>query len=315
MNNYTKNIRKISSNLLEDGRVDLVLGFKRGTLPMASVPGIARTPEEAQGFVWDTNCRLNLANYITDQKEKIGIIAKGCDSRNIVNHIMENKIPRDQVYIIGVPCTGMVDKNRIRALLDDEIKEFKEEGEVILIRGAGQERVLDKEAYLRDNCKICTHRNPVIHDDLVGALVKEQKIEDPFRDVAAIEAMEGEERWNHFEGLLSNCIRCYACRNACPLCYCPACFVDESKPQWIGKGQDPTDIRTFHFLRAYHCAGRCTDCGACEEACPMDIQVRDFTRKLVKDSFEIYGWEPGLTLDRRPPLETFKPEDSDKFIK
>ena len=133
--------------------------------------------------------------------------------------------------------------------------------------------------------------------------------------MAVIEAMDGDERWNHFEALLSGCIRCYACRNACPLCFCPTCFVDESSPQWIGKGQDPTDIRTFHFLRAYHCAGRCTDCGACEEACPMEIKVRDFTRKLVKESVENYGWEPGLTLDRSPPLETFKPEDPDEFIK
>ena len=170
MNSYTDNIRRISSNLLAEGRVDLVLGFKRGTLPMASVPAVARTPEEAQGFVWDANCRLNLANYITDRKEKIGIIAKGCDTRNIVNHIMENKISRDRLHIIGVPCTGMVDKNRICALLNDEITEFKEEGDAILVRSAGQGRVLDKGEYLRDNCRTCTHRNPVIHDDLAGEL-------------------------------------------------------------------------------------------------------------------------------------------------
>ncbi len=102
-----------------------------------------------------------------------------------------------------------------------------------------------------------------------------------------------EERWNYFEELIAPCIRCYACRNACPQCYCPTCFVDESRPQWVGKSLDPTDTRTFHFLRAYHMAGRCTDCGACERACPMDIKVRQFTKKLEKDVKELFGYEVG----------------------
>ncbi|MBW2412551.1 MAG: zinc ribbon domain-containing protein, partial [Deltaproteobacteria bacterium] len=53
-------------------------------------------PEEVKDLVWDSNCGINLANYLTNRQEKIGIIAKGCDSRNIVNHIIENKIKRDQ---------------------------------------------------------------------------------------------------------------------------------------------------------------------------------------------------------------------------
>jgi ferredoxin len=91
--------------------------------------------------------------------------------------------------------------------------------------------------------------------------------------------------------------------------------VDESKPQWVGKSQDHTDIRTFHFLRAYHCAGRCTDCGACERACPQGIKVRQFTKKLEKDCLEMFGWEAGMTLDQRPPLDTFKNDDPEAFIK
>jgi len=91
--------------------------------------------------------------------------------------------------------------------------------------------------------------------------------------------------------------------------------VDDPNPQWVGKTLDPIDTRTFHFLRAYHCAGRCTDCGSCARACPMGIDVRAFTKKLEKDVFELYGWEAGLSLDERPTLDTFKPDDPDKFIK
>jgi ferredoxin len=127
--------------------------------------------------------------------------------------------------------------------------------------------------------------------------------------------MTPEQRWKYFEDLIAPCVRCYACRNACPLCYCPTCFVDESRPQWVGKGQEPSDVRTFHFLRAFHCAGRCTDCGSCERSCPVGINMRMFTKKLEKDAFDLFGWEAGLTLDVRPPLDVYRPGDPNDFIK
>ena len=315
MDSYTTKIRELSANLLKDEKVDFIIGFKQGTIPMAASPHIARTSEQAEQFIWDNNCRINLANYLTNRKEKIGIIAKGCDCRNIVTHIIENKIKREQLHIIGVPCNGMIDKTKVSSLFDEEITGYSETDEVITIKTLSDEKNINKTEVLKSNCMTCTHRNPVIYDELVADLVEEQQIEDQFSDVRLIEEMTADEKWNHFDNLLKNCIRCYACRNACPLCYCPTCFVDESGPQWVGKGQDPTDIRTFHYLRAYHCAGRCTDCGACVEACPMDINVRDFTRKLNKDSLEIYGWEAGLTLEQRPPLDTFTPDDPNDFIK
>ena len=72
--------------------------------------------------------------------------------------------------------------------------------------------------------------------------------------------------------------------------------MDESKPQWVGKSLDNTDLRTFHFLRAFHLAGRCTDCGACERACPVGIKVRQFTKKLEKDVWERYQFEAGVIV-------------------
>jgi ferredoxin len=83
----------------------------------------------------------------------------------------------------------------------------------------------------------------------------------------------------------------------------------------VGKGQDPIDVRTFHFLRAYHCAGRCTDCGACQRACPVDINMRLLTRKLEMDCQEQFGWEAGLSLDQRPALDSYEVNDPGAFIK
>jgi len=315
MNGYIDKIKEISARLLKDCKVDMVIGFRKGTLPMMNEPYFAKTREDVENLVWDSNCGINLANYLTNRTEKIGIIAKGCDSRNIVTHIIENKIKREQLVIIGVPCQGMIDKRRINAMFDGEITAVTEDENNITVAGNGFEEVLNKADVLQQNCALCIHRNPVVYDELAAELVAEQQNIDRYADVREIEEMSAEDKSGYFDDLFSACIRCYACRNACPLCYCPTCFVDESRPQWVGKSQDDTDIKTFHFLRAYHCAGRCTDCGACERACPVGINMRKLTKKLEKDCFELFNWEAGLSPDVRPPLDTYKPNDPDEFIK
>ncbi|MCP4750170.1 MAG: 4Fe-4S ferredoxin, partial [Proteobacteria bacterium] len=239
----------------------------------------------------------------------------GCDSRNILTHIIENKIKRDQLVIIGVPCKGMIDKNKIASSFEKRIEEVVEEDGKIVVKGEGAKKTFDKDEVLQKNCRVCKYPNPVEYDELAADLVEVPKDIDRYKDVKTIEALSTENKWLYVEDMLANCIRCYACRNACPLCYCPTCFVDESKPQWVGKSDDANDTRTFHFLRAFHCAGRCTDCGSCERACPMDINMRTFTKKLEKDCFELYGWEAGLSLEERPPLDSFKPDDPEDFVK
>ena len=312
---YTGSIREIAKRLLETCAVEMVIGFRKGTVPMMNEPHVIRNAKDTRDLVWDSNCGINLANYLTDRKEKIGIIAKGCDSRNIVTHILENKIKREQLVIIGVPCKGMIDKRNITRMFSGDILEVLEDNDRILIRGDGFDARLDKADVLQENCAMCMHRNPVIYDELAAELVEEQEDIDRYEDVRNLEAMTTEEKWAYFDDLLKECIRCYACKNACPLCYCPTCFVDESNPQWVGKSQDAIDVRTFHFLRAFHCAGRCTDCGACQRACPVGINMRVFTRKLEKDCLDLFDWEAGMSLESRPPLDVYRPDDPDKFIK
>ena len=314
MDNSTMKIRELAKGLLESGAVEKVIGFAAGTVPMATHPVAVSSVEDVDKLIFTSTCGLNLANYARQLKGKIAVVAKGCDSRNIVTHIVENQVKREDVHIIGVPCSGMVDKLKITAAVEGEVICFEEDGETIKACSATKEETFNKADILRDNCQLCTHRNPVLYDDLAGELVEEQKLDNLFPDVDRIEAMDADEKWAHFQALTENCIRCYACKNACPLCYCPTCFVDESTPQWVGKGQNKTDVDTFHVLRAFHCGGRCTDCGACVEACPMGINVRDFTRKLNKDALELFGWEAGLSTDQRPPLDAYSPEDPDDFI-
>jgi formate dehydrogenase (coenzyme F420) beta subunit len=308
-------IQEISRRLLEKGTVDKIIGYQKGSLPMMNIPCVIRNPADAGRLVWDSHCRLNLANYLGNTKERIGIIAKGCDSRNIVTHILENRIQREQMVIIGVPCTGMSDKWKMSAMVDGEVVAVTEADGSITVTSVSDEKTIPRDQVLQGNCALCIHRNPVIYDELAAELVEEPKNVNRHEDVRKIEAMTPDDRWRFFDDLLSSCTRCYACRNACPLCYCPTCFVDESRPQWVGKGMDPVDIRAYHFLRAFHCAGRCTDCGACEAACPMGIPVRLLTQKLEKDCFDQFKWTAGLSPDQRPALDTHTPNDPNDFIK
>jgi formate dehydrogenase subunit beta len=312
---YTEKIRQIAQRLLQECRVEAVIGFRRGSVPMMNEPCWVKKAQDVDQLVWDSHCGINLANYLTDRKEKIAVVAKGCDSRNIVTHILENKIARDQLVIIGVPCQGMIDKRQVASHIQGEIISVSEDAEQLMVTTATGTTPLAKADFMQQNCRLCIHRNPVVYDELAADLVSEQTGVDRYADVAAIEAMSQQEKWDYFEKLLAPCIRCYACRNACPLCYCPTCFVDEAKPQWLGKSQDSMDVRTFHFLRAYHCAGRCTDCGACERACPVGINMRMFTKKLEKDCLDLFGWEAGLALDTRPALDIYQPNDPNAFIK
>jgi len=314
---YTEKIRETARKLLQDETVDVFIGYKKGTVPMMNEPFLISDPEKADKLYWDSFCALNLCNYLTKREEKkIGVLATGCNCRNMVTHIIENQIKREQLYIVGIPCTGMIDHRAVlRAVGDVEILSVEEDGERFTVKGPDFEKAFEKEDFLQENCRVCTHRNPVEYDEMIAEPVEEQELGEAYKDVEEIEGMESDKKWDFFSDMISDCIRCYACRNACPLCYCPTCFVDESQPQWVGKSVDPTDTMTFHILRAYHCAGRCTDCGACERACPVGIPVRRFTRKLNKDVLDLFGWEAGLSLDQRPPLDVYRPDDYNDFVR
>jgi ferredoxin len=241
-------------------------------------------------------------------------VAKGCDVRAIVELIKENQITRDQIVIIGVPYSGMVDRRRIEAELDGkEILAVEEKGDDIILKGDGFTKVLDRNEYLCRCCEESTPANPVIYDILIGELVEENTTcQSP--EIAEFEAKSPDERWNYICNEISKCIRCYACRNACPFCYCQECFVDKTSPQWVGKTTDLSDTLIFHLTRALHLAGRCVGCGACERACPMGVDIRKLNSKLVGDVRELFGYEAGTSLEGVTPLATFKPDDPEGFM-
>ena len=315
MLNTSVAIRDIAKKLLDEKRVDLIIGFEKGSLPLHSTPCFARSTAEADRLIWNADCENNIAKYLPKMKERVGIVAKGCDVRSIISLIKEKQISRDQVFIIGIPCEGMVDRRRIEAKLDGkEIIEAEEEDDTIILKGHNFRETIKKDEFLHNSCQTCTHRNPVIYDVLIGDKVVEGQAVDEYKEVKELEAQSNDERWQSFSDEVSKCIRCYACRNACPVCYCQECFVDSSQPQWIGKTTNLSDTAIFHIVRAFHTAGRCVDCGACDRACPIGIDLRRLTKKMEMDVKELFHYEAGMSLEDVLPLATFNPDDPQEFI-
>jgi len=310
----TTEIRKTARKLLRDKRVDVVIGFEPGSVPLRSRPCFVRKEEDVDRLVWDGFCENSVARYAAKRKERMALVAKGCDSRAVVELIKEKQVSRDQVIIIGVPCSGMIDRSRIEAWAGPRrVLQAEEKEDLLILKGSDFEEAVPRSDFLCDSCRTCTHPNPVLADFLAGERVAEEN-QDLFSDLEAFDAMKPEERWTYLSGEMNKCIRCYACRNACPLCYCPECFVDATQPQWVGKSTDPSDTMIFHLMRAYHLAGRCVACGACERACPVGVDIRKLNRKLLKDVKDLYGYEAGLSLDEVCPLATFRPDDLEPFI-
>lgn len=300
----TDAIRETAQRLLANNEVELVVGFADGSLPLRSTPCFIRRPEDAMSLVWGYGCENNLANFLRRRPEKVAVVAKGCDSRSIVALIKENQINREKLVIIGVPCQGMIDRNKVNRLLAGrELLGAEVNGGQVQLKGRDFLETVPVEELLHDSCKTCTHPNPVLYDILLGEPVPEKGTDLALSNDAEYDAKSPAEKRAYLQEELSRCVRCYACRQSCPMCFCEECFADCSTPEWLSKSSlNASDNVFFQAVRAYHLAGRCVDCGACDRACPMGIDLRTLTHRMVKDVREVYDYDAGVSLEEKPPL-------------
>jgi formate dehydrogenase subunit beta len=316
-------IKETVKKLFKENKIDAFIGYSKGTLPLRSKPCFITKPEDVEKLVWDPYCSNNIAVYLprffTPQRgakdaklPRIGILAKGCDGRSIVGLIKEHQIPRENLYIIGINCSGMIDTKKIKGI---DIASVKEKDDSIIIEdGYGKKAEFKKEKLLSDVCINCEYTSPLVYDEFIGEKGEKSKKESREEFIKEFEKKPIEERWKYFHEQISKCIRCNACRQACPNCYCKECFAEQTKPRWIGATNDISDVMFYQMGRIFHQAGRCVDCGACARACPMGVDLRIFTYKLVKDVKELFEYEAGVSIEEAPPLATFKSDDKQDFI-
>lgn len=305
-----------ASELLKNGTVDRVLGWKAGEFDYDITPAVFHTGEELeQDFVWNDFCGANFSKYLVSEtgksENKILVFLKPCDTYSFNQLLTEHRFDREKVYAVGVGCNGMLDVAKLRSSAEGILRVNTEDPDKVAVETLYDGTVtLDRAELLPDRCVNCKSRKHVAYDELLGS---DGEVLDchRFDEVEQIERMTPDERYAFWQGELSRCIRCNACRDVCPACTCEKCVFDN--PQSGVENKAPAtsfEEQMFHIIRAFHVAGRCTDCGECSRVCPQHIPLHLLNRKFIKDIDNFYGdYQDGAEVGSRAPIVNYRTDD------
>ena len=315
--NTEKELIAIVSRLFDEGRIQHFLGYGKGTVKFKTTPLIARNREDLRELWVGDFCASNLALYLKEIKGKTGLLVKGCDSRSLVSLIKEGQVRREDLYVVGLPCPGQIDPEKLAEAVGCESAELEEialGGSGVAVRVGRQEKTLPKTLALLDKCLTCQFPKPLIFDYLLpGEYVAPVSEPTPTED--ELRKKPAPEKWAFWAAQFKRCLRCYACRNVCPACFCPRCIVEENMPQWVSPLPTTGDNFVFHLMRMMHVTGTCTSCGECQRVCPMGIPLMKLNEKMTDDLRELFDFVAGVDPDKPFPFRTYRQEDRDDFIK
>ena len=313
-------MKKRAVELLSTGAVDRVIGWKQGEFAYDCTPAVFTDAKDLwETFVYDDFSAPNLSKYLVAECKKGGKIAiflKPCDTYSFNQLQKEHRIKREMIYVIGVECNGKADVDKIKAKGVDGITGITSDGANFVVETIYGNETLPKFEVMADRCISCKSKKHVVYDELIGETGEVNTASGRFDMVAKLEAMTPDERYAFWRGELSRCIRCNACRNVCPACTCETCVFDNPN-SGVQQRVAVTSFEEnmFHIIRAYHVAGRCTDCGECSRVCPQNIPLHLLNRKFIKDMNELYGeYQAGEDTTSRGPLTNYTLDDCEPSI-
>lgn len=304
-----------AASLLENGTVDRVLGWKKGEFDYDLTPAVFTSADDLKDLVWNDFCGANFSKYLIANTKKsaskVLVFLKPCDTYSFNQLLTEHRFDREKVYAIGIPCEGMADISKIKAVTGDGISSI-ECGEKINVTTIYSDDTVsfDLSDVMAERCVNCKSKKHVAYDKLLGE--EGDVIESGrFDEVERIENMTADERFAFWQNELSRCIRCNACRDVCPACTCEKCVFDNPNHSLENKAPATSfEEKMFHIIRAFHVAGRCTDCGECSRVCPQNIPLHLLNRKFIKDMNTHYGeYQAGAEVGSRAPLVNYTIED------
>ena len=292
-----KELQDLARKLLSEGMVKVVIGYEEG--PRGARAAFITDPEQADKLIFDKRCVQNLAAYLNPRRKQIAslgkpaVVVKGCDARSVAGLLRENQITRDSVVIIAMQCSGVLENPGVES--DVELT-----SENVSVRCGG--------------CDVC---EPKLYDHYIKSAHPTVPPVNPKRaeQLAALEKMTAAERWDFWSQELSRCIRCHACREACPMCFCVQCTADKGTPLWIDSSSTPRANRAWQTMRVLHQAGRCVDCMECERACPEHIPLGLLTRYVADSVERRFDYKAVDDPSVVAPMSVYRPDDDEEFIR
>lgn len=289
-----KELQELAARLLREEIVQVVIGYEEG--PRGVRPCFITDPEQAGKLVFDARCVQNLVTYLKPQRGHVAalgkpaIVVKGCDARTLAGLIRENQIARENLVIVAVRCGGVLDSPEQLAVLSEE--------------------------NVSPRCAACDNREPKLFDYLVGEAQPAPPANRARAElVAKLDAMSQSERRAYWHEQLSRCVRCYACRQVCPLCYCTQCMASQQQPQWIKPSPTLEGNEAWQVMRILHQAGRCGSCMECERACPEAIPLGLLAHSVAESVEGRFHFKASDDPAVPAPLGTYRIDDGEEFIR